>query len=449
MRNVATVGGALMGGPYLLRAAALKNNILFALIGTGGQGGSHARTCAQNGAVVCFADVDSTRWPQKNQPGMGDAIGYSDYRRMFDKHAKQIDAVIVATPDHHHYPAAMLAILLGKHVYVEKPMAWCVQEARLLTTAAIKMKVATQLGIQGHANAGSRRTLAYIKSGIIGDIKEIHTWTNRPIWPQGIDRPGGEDPVPATLDWDCWIGPAQMRPFKRTTYHPFNWRGWCDFGSGGFGDMGCHTWDVPYWAMMPDYPASLELLEINNATKESFPKAAHIKCEFPRKENRPAFTAHWYDGGLKPPAPAGVLNAPAPRGAGVVGMPATGSLYIGTKGTLLASGDYSDVPRLIPEALQLEMPQPPNILPPSIGHVPEWLAAVCGQAPIDSPGANFGYSGNLSECLSLGVILQKIGIVGFKIECDAVARTIKTPEAQALAKREYRRGWGVTTPYIV
>src|SRR5690606_5252419 len=197
-----------------------------------------------------------------------------DYREMFDKEKGNFDAVMIGVPDHHHYPATVLAMQHGVHCYTQKPLTQTVWEARQLTKlAAANPKIVTQMGNQGHAGEGWRLVYEWIHSGALGDVLEVHSWTNRPVWPQGIKRPEGEDPVPSELDWDVWIGPSPMRPYKNRTYHGFNWRGWWDFGAGALGDMACHTMDGMFWALDPGHAATVEPVAATPHNDDSFPSS--------------------------------------------------------------------------------------------------------------------------------------------------------------------------------
>jgi predicted dehydrogenase len=449
-RFLSGAGGAVAAaavGPYIVRAQAVTQpqKVRMAFVGTGGRGGSHLGL-GDREVCVAYCDVDQGRWPKgKTGPRWPNAKGYTDWRKMFDNHEKEIDAVVVATPDHTHAPASMRAIKAGKHCYTEKPLTWSVDEARALAEATARHKVATQMGNQGHANQGNRLVVEWVRAGAIGDVKEIHTWTNRPVWPQGIASRPASEPVPQGLDWDCWIGAAPFRDYHKGL-HSFAWRGWFDFGCGAIGDMGCHTWDNVFWAMDPDYPSSVELLEIIGKTKETFASKTHFKWEFPAKGARPAFTAHWYSGGLKPAAPDAYVNDPfrKDKSGKLAGLPGSGSIYIGAKGVMLVSGDYGDSPRLVPESTMKEYQRPDPSIPRSPGHTAEWLMACRGEKPWDYPGSNFArYAGPLTEVMLLGAICERIGEVGFRIECDPVNRIIKTREALALAGRENRKGWTV------
>ena len=438
----ATTAAAFVG-PQILSAASPNSQVGFAFIGTGGRGAGHLGM-AKAGVCVAYCDADKNRWGNmpKTHPK---ATGYTDYRKMFEKHGKDIDAVTVATPDHNHATASLLAMSMGINVYCEKPLTWSVDEARRMAAMAAEKKLATQMGNQGHANEGNRKVVEYVRSGLLGDIKEVHTWTNRPVWPQGIPKRPPSKPAPESLDWESWIGPAPMRPYaefapgvkarSKSPYHSFNWRGWLDFGCGAVGDMGCHTWDCVNWAMDPDYPTSVELIEINgNGSPETFPRQSHFKWEFPAKGKRSAFTAHWYAGGLKPPTPAEMGDRK---------LAGSASLFIGTKATLYVQGDYGNSPRIIPEEKHKEIGDPPKLLERSPGHPDEWIAACKGEKPWDFPKSNFLYAGPMTELMLLGCIAIRIGEVGFKIECDPVKREVLTKEAKAFICRTPRKGWEV------
>jgi predicted dehydrogenase len=423
---------AVFVGPQILSARSPNEKLGFAFVATGGRGGAHLGM-ANEGVCVAYCDVDKGRWGKmpKQWPKAG---AYTDYRKMFEKHMKEIDAVAVATPDHNHATASLMAMKEGKHVYCEKPLTWSVGEARAMAEMCAKKKVATQMGNQGHANDGNRKIVEYVQSGMLGDVKEVHTWTNRPIWPQGNKQRPPSKPVPDNLDWEAWLGPAPFREFH-DGLHGFAWRGWFDFGCGAVGDMGCHTWDCVNWAMAPDYPTSVELLKVEgDGRPEMFPKKSHFKWEFPAKGGRAAFTGHWYAGGLRP------IEPPEMEGRKFRG---SGNLFIGTKATLYVQGDYGNTPRLIPEAKFKEMGYAPQTLERSPGHAKEFLMAAKGEKPWDFPKSNFLYAGPMTELMLLGCVAIRIGEVGFKIDCDPVKREVKTKEARAFISRVPRSGWEV------
>jgi len=421
-----------------------------ACIAVGGRGGAHVGPASgQNLLAICDVDegtLGKCEEDLKKRNKIPNGVRkYTDYRKLFDEMGKQIDAVFVATPDHNHAAASMLALKAGKACYTEKPLTWSIQEARALAEMAAKMKVATQMGNQGHAGGGIRKVVEWIRDGAVGDVKEVYTWTNRPIWnTQGIKQRPPSKPVPKSLDWDCWIGPAPFREYH-DGLHGFAWRGYQDFGCGAVGDMGCHTWDNVFWSMDAGYPTYVELLEINGpGGRETFPKQSNFKWEFPAKGKRPAFTAYWMSGGLKPPVPEELISEDKGRK-----LPDSGNLYIGTKGKLLVSGDYADSPRLIPESFMKAWQEErkgktsANAVPGSPGHHEEFLMAAKGEKPWDFPKSNFTYAGPLTEAMHLGAIVEKLGEVGLKIECDPEKRTVKTKEGLALVSREYRKGWAL------
>jgi len=404
-----------------------------AFIGTGGAGGWHVSEMFKMGVnCPCYCDVDSSHMGEaaRNWPK---AKAYQDYREMFDKHHKEIDAVMVGVPDHHHYPASIIAMQLGKHIYTQKPVTHTVWEARKLVEAAAKYKVATQMGNQGHAGEGWRTAYEWVHGGALGDVKEVHTWTNRPVsvWPQGIPRPAGEESVPASLNWDVWIGPAPMRPFKKDVYHPFKWRGWWDFGGGTLGDMGCHTMDAVFAVLEPGYPAAVEPVEMKNANDETFPSSCVVKWEFPARGSRAAFVAYWYDAKAMPKRP--------PELEANRNLPPTGSLFIGAKATILISGDCCESARIIPEAKMQEIGKPPRMLDRSPGIFAEWFQALKGEKPLDFPKSRFAYAAAMTETLHLGNIALR---VGKRIEWDGPNLKITNlSEANRYVSKEYRKGW--------
>jgi predicted dehydrogenase len=427
--------------------APRREGLRVAFIGTGGMGGSHVGDIRKiedekkmGLTCPCFCDVDRREWVKVQELFPG-AVGYQDYREMLDKEAANIDAVMIGIPDHQHYPATVLAMRLGKHVYTQKPLTHTPWEARQLAHAASKYNVVTQMGNQGHSWDGNRKVYEYIHGGLLGDIRETHTWTNRPVWPQGVARPENKDDVPAELDWDLWLGPAPERPYADKAYHRFNWRGWWDFGAGALGDMACHTMDCLFWSLDPGSPTSIEPLAStpivpDNAPpdrKETFPTASIVKWEFPRDGSRRAFTSYWYDGQLRPEVPAVLKYGRR--------LPSTGSLLVGTKNTLLVGGDYGERPRLIPDERHKEVGDPPQILERSPGHIEEWIMACKGEKPIGFARSNFAYAGPFTETILLGNIALR---VGQRLEWDAKNMAFPNlPEANVFVSKEYREGWNV------
>jgi predicted dehydrogenase len=436
------LGVAIGATPLFLSASARaegpNDKLNVAFIATGGMGGAHVNEMNRLGQnCVCFADVDTNMhghplgyWPK--------ATPFQDYRVMFDKMAGQIDAVMIGTPDHHHYPASVMAMQLGLHTYTQKPLTHTPWEAReLARLAAANPKIVTQMGNQGHAGDAWRVLYEYVKAGLIGDVTEIHTWTNRPVWPQGLHRPHGSDPVPENLDWDVWLGPAPKRPYKEGAYHTFVWRGWRDFGCGALGDMACHTMDGMFWTMDPGHPTSAEPIVVNNLTSECHPNSAIVKWTFPAKDGRPGFVQYWYEGGLKPDRPEDLEEGRE--------MPGTGSLWVGTKGKLIVPGDYGGGISTIPEPALGAFGTPPVLLPrcPDEDHYKEFVRACKGEGKTMS---NFGYAGPMTETILLGVIAM---YAAQPLEYDAHnMRFPNCPEADKYISKHYPPGWafGVGAP---
>ncbi len=437
LKSGAFAGVTILVGPGLARTYAANEKLGLAHIATAGRGGSHLGL-SKNEHCIALVEPDRER-VQEAAKRYPNAKVFEDYRTMFDAVHQDLDAVVIATPDHHHAPAAMRALKLGKHVYCEKPLTYSIEEARLLAEETARQKVATQKGNQGDANEGNRLVVEWVRAGAIGTVQEVHTWTNRPVWPQGIaQRPPSTD-APASLNWDVWIGPAPMRDYH-DGLHPFKWRGWIDFGCGAVGDMGCHTWDCVWWSMDPDAPLSAECLKAEAKNDETFPSKAMYKWEFGPKGDRPGFVAYWYEGGWKPDCPEELATDEA-RQPKQRQLPNSGSLFIGDKGKLLVSGDYGNSPRLIPEAAMREFAQnaPEKTIPRSPGHHQEWVMACKGEKPWDFPKSNFLYGGPLVEAMNLGNVAL---LVGEKLTWDAKnLRAVNCPKADRYIRRTYRKGW--------
>ncbi len=409
-------------------------------IGVGGMGGNNLRACESEN-IVALCDVDDAHAAEvyKRYP---DSKKWRDYRKMLDEQ-KDIDAVIIATPDHTHAVVAMAAMQRGKHVYCQKPLTRTVWEARMLTEAARKYKVATQMGNQGHSGEGVRLICEWIWDGAIGNVREVHAWTNRPIWPQGIDRPTDTPPVPNTLDWDLWLGPAPHRPYH-PCYLPRLWRAWWDFGCGALGDMACHVLDPVFWALKLRYPISVEAcaaMQVNmvpdstwgqrRVNNETFPIASIVRYEFPARESMPKVLLNWYDGGLKPARP----DALEPDRK--LEQAESNVLLIGEKG-VLRYGEYGDSPRLIPEKLMQEYQRPSKTIPRvDTSHEQDWITACKGGRAACS---NFDYSGPLTEAVVVGNLAVRY--LGEKLLWDGEnMKVTNNQEANAFVKPEYREGW--------
>ena len=432
-----------IGFPSLIRAQGLNEKLQVGFIAAGGQAGSH--TGQSHGAglqCIAFAEVDKTRWGGVlDKKGWEQAAGYQDWRKVFENHGKDLDVVFVATPDHSHFAPTMTAVSMGIHCYTEKPLTWSVREAQLLTAAYKKnIKVVTQQGNQGHAGEGWRLAYEYVKAGAIGDVVEFHTWTNRPVWPQGGDRPEGSDPVPDTLDWDAWIGPAQMRPFKNGVYHSFNWRGFVDFGSGALGDMACHTTDGIYSIMNPGYAATAELIEMTGSVTDQWPAGMIVKSTYRAKDGRPGFTTYWYEGNKKDGTPY-MPEAPEELSSGgrKMKLPRTGNMIFGTKGKMLIEGDYWGTVRLLPYEKTREFGEPKKLLERSPGHHAEFFAACRGEKPREFSQSNFSYSGPMTANIQLGNLCAR---AGKKLELNEAGKIVSDPKINDLAWREPRNGWG-------
>ena len=427
--------------PRIARAKSPNGELNVGFVAVGGRAGAHTGAAHKMKLnCVCFAEVDKSRWSGVlNKEGWKNAAGYTDWRKMFEKHAKDLDVVFVATPDHSHFAPSMTAVSMGIHCYTEKPLTWSVREAQLLAQAYAKNpKVVTQMGNQGHAGQGWRIAYEFIKGGAIGDVLEFHTWTNRPIWPQGGDRPEGEDPIPENLDWDSWIGPAPMRPFKKDVYHSFKWRGFVDFGSGALGDMACHTTDGIYAIMAPGYAATAAPIFMTAPCKDQFPSGMTIKATYRAKDGRPGFTTFWYEG-KKADRSDNMPEVPEELKADKRKLPRTGNYVIGSKGKLLIEGDYWNSVRMIPEAKMQAYGKPKQLLERSPGHHDEFIAACKGEKPREFSQSNFGYAGPMTANIQLGNLCAR---VGKKLELDEQGKITNDSAVNDLAWREPRKGWG-------
>ncbi len=382
------------------------------------------------------------------------ATRYGDYRQMLDRQ-KDIDAVVIATPDHMHASIALAAMDLGKHVYVQKPLTWSVAEARQLAKKAKSTKVATQMGNQGHSWDDARTAIEYVWAGAIGDVREVHVWTNRPLgyWPQGIPRPevrmppangfrwngpgiearlatlmAGNYPVPAGLAWDLFLGVAPYVEYH-PVYHPFNWRGWVDWGVGAIGDMGAHLIDHSMWALDLGYPTTIETVA-TPFNGVCYPHATMTMYEFPARDGKPPVKLTWYDGGLLPPKPIELGEKEELNKTG-------GALLVGSKGKLMHE-TYGKNPRLLPDSLHKSYGKPAQKLPriPNEGHEMNWADAAKGKTAASCP---FEYAAKLTEVMLLGVVALR---AGRKIEYDgANMRVVNVPAANDYLQREPRAGW--------
>ncbi|MBA7522594.1 Inositol 2-dehydrogenase/D-chiro-inositol 3-dehydrogenase [subsurface metagenome] len=409
-------------------------------IGIGGKGKVNLRNMVnQNIVALCDVDWEYAAPVFKQYPK---AEKWKDYRKMLEKQ-KDIDACVIATPDHTHAIPAMIAMQLGKHVYVQKPLTHSVWESRQLTMAARKYKVATQMGNEGHSNDNVRIVSEYIWSGAIGEIRETHTWTNRPIWPQGLERPTEKAEVPKTLEWDLFIGPAPWRPYH-PAYTPWSWRAWWDYGTGALGDMGCHVLDLVFYALKLKYPVSVQASS-SPVNTESAPEASRVEYTFPERPNLlklalPEVKITWCDGGLLPPRPDKL-----PKGEP---MGSSGNLFIGTKGKIICS-NYGGNFKLLPLDKEFKKPEETTERIPdhSLGggrHEMDWVRA-CKENPENRKEAcsNFEYAGPLSEMVLMGNLAIRLQGLNRILEWDGEnieINNIDTDEKiKILKSHQYKR----------
>lgn len=412
------------------RVFGANERLALAGIGAGGKGSSDIAGARDAGAeVVGLCDVDAGRLNQavKKYPG---SKGYTDYRKLFDELGKSIDAVTVSTPDHMHFHAALRAVQMGKHTYVQKPLTHSIWEARKLANEARKAKVVTQMGNQAHAGEPIRRAVELIRSGVIGKVKEVHSWTNRPIWPQGLEKKLTAQEVPKNMDWDLWIGPAPMRPYN-SGYAPFKWRGWWDFGTGALGDMGCHIMDMPFWALDLKYPTSVEAKQNGNSL-ECGPNKSIVTYTFPEGKYNHKMPFVWYDGGYMPEESVfegTIVNSQNAKKFDLI--------IIGEKGKFLFNRNSTKW-KTSPEGL-LDNVNPEKTIPRVKNEDQEWVDAIRGVG--SEPLSGFAYSGPFTETVLLGNLAVRLGK---RIAWDGInLKATNAPEAEELIKRPYRKGWEV------
>jgi predicted dehydrogenase len=400
-----------------------------AAIGAGGKGYSDIQGCKTEN-IVAMADPDEKR-AARTFSEFPNVPKYKDFRIMLDKEGKNIDAVTVSTPDHMHATASMWAIERGKHVYCQKPLTRTVWEARELTLAAEKYKVATQMGNQGYSSEGARQCCEIIWAGDIGNVTEVHAWTNRPLgyWPQGPDVVPTEAPVPSTLDWDIWLGIADSRPFS-PAYLPLTWRGFPDFGCGAIGDMACHILGTPNMALRLTAPVSVECVKQEGKSKYTFPERTVIRFDFPARGAMPPVKIFWHDGMKQQPEFENV-----PKGELLGDSDVNGSLFIGDKG-MVTTGCYGERTRLVPAARMSDYKLPPPVLTRSPGHYRDWIRACKGGEPACS---NFSVAGPFVQWMLLGVIAMKFE---GRLDWDAQRmRFTNHNEANQYLKPRFRKGW--------
>ncbi len=437
----------LQQNPRRPRSIAAGAKIRIAQIGCGGKGFSDIMVHKDEDVVaLCdidwegqptYAMVDGVRTAQPSNvkkliAEFPNAKRYTDFRKMLLEMDDQIDAVCISTPDHMHFLPTYMAIMMGKHVYVQKPLTQTVGEARELLRLARMNGVVTQMGNQGHAGEGIRLVTEWFNAGVLGDVRQVEIWTNRPVWPQGMTEWPATEAVPAGLDWESFIGRAPERGYS-SKIHPFNWRGYHDYGCGALGDMACHLMDASYSVLNLGAPASVELKELNGPSPFAFPNSAVVEYQFAARGNRPPVTLMWREGGLKPEKPAQMeANRQLAQG---------GQLIVGSKATVYDGNDYCNSPRIVPETLHRELAPtfPPRTLPrvPDGNPHKEWTAAIRANDP-KGAGSNFEYSVPFTETVCLGTMAI---LAGGKFTWDAEAMTTSSPAANKLIYPNYRRGW--------
>ena len=438
LKVTALAGTGILAAPYgfwpvELAAAETRrlgpnDKLNVAFVGAGGRGASNLGAIGRTENVVAFCDVDSQRAAASFRR-FPKATKYQDFRVMLERQ-RDIDAVVVSTPDHQHAVAAAAAIRAGKHVYCEKPLTHNVWEARQLRALAREHHVATQMGNQGTASNGLRSSVEVVRTGAIGEVHEIHVWTNRPIWPQNIaHRPAGERP-PASLNWDMWLGTAPAREYNHA-YLPFTWRGWWDFGTGAIGDMACHTMNMPFMSLNLGAPTSIVADLATPLNAETAPEGCTVTYEFPARPNLPpgqgqlpACRLMWYE---RRTPPANLFQGQK--------VSPSGCLLIGSKGTLFCASENGDQRKLLPEAAFRDYHAPQPTLPRTREHHAEWIQACKGGPPAMS---NFDYSGPLTEMALLGNVAIRAGA---RVTWDAANLRVTPASAQRYIRREYRAGW--------
>jgi len=456
MGAAAGTAALALAGPALARRLSPSDKVNIAVIGAGGKGADNMlRLTSQNIVATVDVDYDHVRKslvdktgqvPAYKQPlkaAYDKAARFDDYRRMFDAQ-KDIDAVLIATPDHHHAVAARMAMERGYHVYVQKPLTYTIEESRRLQALAkANPKMVTQMGNQGHSGNDGRRVVELIRANVIGPVREVHVWTNRPVWPQGVDKAAAV-PAPPSLDWQTWLGPADVDWGYNPQYAHFNWRGWTPFGSGALGDMGAHLIDFPFWALDPGLPTRVETRHTRwpgnpslwdtakqPAVLTGYPEATLSHYEFGHAKGGP-LTMIWYDGGLEPPTPRGFPSNLKMSGDG-------GVLFVGAKGMLMHE-TYGEKPVLIGEGLDEAAAKVPQSLPRIEGgiggHEMNWIRAIRGEEKVSCP---FEYACRLNETMNLGVVAM---LADQAIEYDGAAgRITNLPDANRHLGRQYRKGW--------
>ena len=408
--------GSVWSGLPARASVSPNEKLAIAAVGTGGMAAADLKNLAGE-EIVAICDVDektlataATLYPRSER--------YHDFRLMLEQEAGRIDAVLVATPDHLHATATMMALKMGKHVYCEKPLTWSVQEARTVAAAAAERRLVTQMGIGVHATDNYRRVVELVRSGVVGPIREVVVWCNK-AW-GGDGRVHQPVPAPATLHWDLWLGPAAARDYAAGAYHPGQWRRWWAFGGGTLGDMACHLVDLPFWALELTLPESIEA-QGPPPDPETAPPDLSVTYRFPARGQLPPVKLTWHDGTRAPKEVAGYP------------VPAMGVMFVGETGSLFA--DYGSW-KLLPADRFTGFVAPPQSIPKSVGHWQEWIDACKTGGPTT---CDFAYSARLTETVLLGNVAYRSGRA---ISWDAAAgKPVDCPEAEPFLAREYRRGW--------
>ena len=429
----------VLGGPGYVAPSDMLN---IGCVAVGGKGFSDTQA-ASTEAIVALCDVDdekmaaflsSDQHTPERKAMYEKSAKYKDWRRMLDTE-KSLDAITVSTPDHNHAVIAMAAMKMGKHVFIQKPLTHTIKEARMLAEEAKKRNLVTQMGNQGHSQEGARLVCEWIWDGAIGEVTEAHVWTNRPIWPQGIDAPKEIPSCPPNLDWDVWLGPAPWRPYHPALGH-FVWRGWWDFGTGALGDMGAHLIDQPFWALKLGHPTSVQASS-SKYTKDSYPVAEIITYKFPARGKMGPAKMVWYDGGLMPARP----DLAFVEDGRMLGDDGGGVLFVGSKGMIVCS-TYGANPRILPEKLMQDYKRPDKTIPRSPSIMEEWIAAIKAgkKSTTDIPE----YSDPLTEVMLLGNVALRFKDSKVALQWDPVKMEFPNlPEANPFVHKDYRMGWSL------
>jgi predicted dehydrogenase len=446
-------GAWVAGGISIKPSISALEEIRFGCIGVGGKGASDSTDAGNHGKVVAMCDIDDNTLNKKKQE-FKDAATYTDFRKMFDEMGDKIDAVTVSTPDHSHAVAALQALRANKAVYCQKPLTHSIEEARMLGDAAKKSGVVTQMGNQGTALSNLRESAALIRNGVVGDVKEVHVWTNRPVWPQSFGLKVKEGTPPKTVHWKEWIGPAKTRPYS-AEIHPFKWRGFWDFGTGALGDMACHTLNMSYMALDLKFPTSVEAVSEKH-DGNCYPASSKIVFEFPALDGRPALKMIWYDGGEKPSDEL-MADLPKQQRGKKERHFTSAALIVGDKGKFYSPGDYGGEPRATGLIVDGEFTRQRSITNPadgatpyekfknieyvkSPGHFTEFAQAIKGEGKTVSEFVE--YSGPLTETILLGNLAVWSGK-----RIDWNAKTMVAANAdeatQKMVRHDYQNGYTI------